>query len=110
MVRYNFASNNKRMNITGWGEYCKLDAGSRKSYFDIGTGSSGQTTTHEFFAYRSIPLRTLVDKGVVDVIIGDIMLHLDDMDGVNGARKLRKFKGTRDASEDTADAGDISWY
>jgi hypothetical protein len=55
-------------------------------------------------------LRVLIDKDIVDVIIGEMMFHPEDMDGITRARLLESFVPTLDSSEDGADAGDVSRY
>ena len=106
----NYSSHNKRMHIAKWTEYCELDAGAKKSFFEIGSSSGSQATLHAFAGPRSLPLRTLIDKDIVDIIIGDMMFHPEDMDGITRARLLARFVPTLDLSEDAADAGDVSRY
>jgi hypothetical protein len=52
----------------------------------------------------------LIDKKILDVIIGKMMFHLEDMDGITRARLLESLVSTLDSSEDAADAGDVSRY
>jgi hypothetical protein len=63
-----------------------------------------------FAAPRAPQLRVLIDKDIVDVIIGEMMFHPEDMDGITRARLLEKIVPTLDSSEDAADAGDVSRY
>jgi hypothetical protein len=63
-----------------------------------------------FAAPRARQLRVLIDKDIVDVIIGEMMFHPEDMDGITRARLLENFVPTLDSSEDAADAGDFSRY
>lgn len=67
-------------------------------------------TMNAFVASQTVLLRALVDKGIIDVIIGDMMLQPNYMDGANRSRTLRTFKGTLYTPEDPADAGDVSRY
>jgi hypothetical protein len=55
-------------------------------------------------------LRVLIDKDIADVIIGEMMFHPEDMDGITRTRLLESFVSTLDSSEDAADAGDVSRY
>lgn len=82
--------------------------GARKSYFDIGTSSSGNTTKNEFVASRTISLSVRIDKCIAYVIIGDMKFHPRDMDGVNQARRLSSFKSSLDLSEVRADSNNLS--
>ena len=106
----NYSSHNKQMHIAKWTEYCDLDAGAKKSFFDVGSRSGSQETFNAFSGPHSIPLCALIDKVIVDIIICDMMFHLEDMDGVARARLLARFVPTLDSSEDAADAGDVSRY
>lgn len=106
----NYSSHHKRMHSAKWTEYCGLDAETKKSFFEIGSSSGSQTTMHAFAGPRSIPLRALVDKDIVDIIIGDMMFHPEDMDGTTRARLLSSFVPTLDSSEDAANASGISRY
>ena len=59
---------------------------------------------------HSLPLRALINKDIVDIIIGDIMFHPEDMDGITQARLLASFVPTLYSSEDAADMGNVSRY
>jgi hypothetical protein len=65
---------------------------------------------HAFAAPRTPQLRVLTDKDIVDVIIGEMMFHPEDLDGITRTRLLESFVPTLDSSEDEADAGDVSRY
>jgi hypothetical protein len=65
---------------------------------------------HAFAAPRTPQVRVLIDKDIVDVLIGEMMFHPENMDGITRARLLESFAATLDASEDAADAGDVSPY
>jgi hypothetical protein len=65
---------------------------------------------HVFAGPRPPQLRVLIDKDIVDVIIGEMMFHREDMDGIIRALLLESFVRTLDSSEDAADAGDVSRY
>ena len=65
---------------------------------------------HAFSGPHSIPLHALIDKDIVDIIIGDMMFHIEDMVGITQARLLESFVPTLDYSEDAADAGNVSRY
>ena len=98
------------MHITKWNKYCELDASAKKLFFEIDSSSGSQATLHEFSRPHIIPLRTLTEKDIFDIITVDMMFHPEDMDGVTRARLLASFFPTLDSSEDAADAGDVSWY
>ena len=58
-----------------WTDYCELDSGAKNSFFDISSSSGPQATMHEFSGPHNLPLRALIDKDIVDIIIVDIMFH-----------------------------------
>jgi hypothetical protein len=95
------------MHSTQWAEYREPEPSAKKSFFDIGAISGSQTTMHAFAAPRTPQLRVLINKDIVDVIIGEMMFHPEDMDGITRARLLESFVPTLDSSKDAADAGDI---
>jgi hypothetical protein len=105
----NYSSHHRRMRSTQRAEYRELQPSAKELFFGIGTISGSQTTMHAFAAPRTPQLRVLIDKDIVDVIIGEMTLHRDDMDGITRARLLEIFVPTLDSSEDAADAGDVSW-
>jgi hypothetical protein len=82
----------------------------KKSFFDNGTISGSQTTMHAFAAPRIPQVSVLIDKDILDVIIGEMMFHPEDMDEITRARLLESFVPTLDSSEDAGDAGNVSWY
>jgi hypothetical protein len=106
----NYSSHHTRMHSTQWAEYRSLEASAKKSFFDIGTIFSSQTTMHAFAAPRTPQVSVLIDKDIVDVIIGEMMFHPEDMDGITQARLLESFVPTLDSSEDAIDAGKVSRY
>ena len=106
----NFSSHNKRMYSAKWTEYCEMDTAAKRYFFNIGSSSGSQATVHAFSGPHSLPLRALIDKDIVDIIIGDMMFHLEDMDGITRARLLTRFVPALDSSEDAADAGNVSRY
>eukprot|EP00171_Calliarthron_tuberculosum_P001131 IDg1131t1 len=59
---------------------------------------------------RVLPKRVLIDKGIVDVIIGDMMFHSEDMNGVSRARFLESSASTLDPSEAAQDSSNASRY
>jgi hypothetical protein len=106
----NYSSHHRLMHSPQWAEYRELEPSAKKSFFDIGTISGSQTKMHAFAAPRTPQLRVLIDKDIVDVIIGEMMFHPEDMDGITRARLLECLVPTINSSEDAADAGDVSRY
>jgi hypothetical protein len=106
----NYSSHHTRMHSTQWAGYRELEASAKKSFFDNGTISSSQTMMHAFAAPRTPQVSVLIDKDIIDVIIGKMMFHPEDMDGITRARLLESFVPTLDSSEDVADASDVNWY
>ena len=106
----NVSLHNKRVHSAKWTKYCELDTGKKKLFFNIGSISGSQATMHVFASPHSLPLGALIDNYIVDIIIGDMMFHPEDMDGITQARLLASFVLTLDSSEDAADAGNVSWY
>ena len=76
----NFSSHNNCMHSAKWNEYCELDSGTNNLFFDIGGSSGSQATMHVFTGPHTLPLRALIDKDIVNIIIGDMMFHPEDMD------------------------------
>ena len=70
-----FSSHNKCMHSAKWTEYYELDSGANNSFFDIGSSSGSQATMQAFAGPHTLPLHALIDKYIVDIIIGDMMLH-----------------------------------
>ncbi|CAK9204250.1 unnamed protein product [Sphagnum troendelagicum] len=93
----NYSSHHTRTHSTQWAEYRELEASVKKSFFDNGTVSSSQTTMHAFVAPRTPQVSVLIDKDIVDVIIGEMMFHPEDMDGITRARLLESFVPTLDS-------------
>ena len=46
--RDNLSPHNKRMHSGKWTEYCELDTGAKKSFFNIGSISGSHATVHAF--------------------------------------------------------------
>ena len=69
----NYSSHNRRMHSAKFTEYCELDIGAKKSFFNIGTISGSHATMHAFSSPHSLPLRALINKDIVNIIIGDMM-------------------------------------
>jgi hypothetical protein len=86
------------MHRTQWAEYHELEPRAKKSFFDVGTIFGSQTTMHAFAAPRTAQLRVLIDKDIVDVIIGEMIFHPEDVDGITRARLLENFVPTLDLS------------
>ena len=59
---------------------------------------------------HTLPLCVLIDNDIVNIIIGDMMFHPEDMVGITRARLLAIFVPTLDSSEDAADAVNVSRY
>lgn len=54
---------------------------------------------------RSRPLHVLIDENIVDVIIGEMTFHSEDMGGISWARLLTSFEPTLDSSDEDSDNG-----
>ena len=78
--------------------------------FDIGSGSHGHATMYAYFVPHNITLYPLIDKVIVNVIIGNTTFHPNDMGGVSWAHILRTFVATFNSLEDVTDADDSSRY
>ena len=66
-------------------EYCELDSGAKNSFFGIGSSSRSQANVHALSGLHTLPLRALIDKDILDIIIGDMMFHPEDMVGITRA-------------------------
>jgi len=106
----NYSSHHMRMHSTQWAEYRELEASAKNLFFDNGTIFGSQTTMHAFAAPCTPHVSVLIDKDIVNVIIGEMMFHLEDMDGITRAHLLESFVPTLDSSKDAANAGDVSRY
>ena len=71
----NFSLYNKSMHIAKWNKYCELDSGAKNSFFHIGSSSGSQAMMYVFTGPHTLPLCELVDKDIVNIIIGDMMFH-----------------------------------
>ena len=98
------------MHITKWTKYCELDSGVNNSFSNIGSRSGSQEIMHAFAEPHSLHLRALINKDIVDIIIGYMMFHPEDMFGITRARLLASFVPNLDYSEDAADTGNVSRY
>ena len=106
----NYVLHHTRMHSTQWAAYRELEPSAKRTFFGIGTISGSQTTMHAFATPRTPQLHFLIDKDIVDVIIGEMMFHPKDMDGITQACLLKSFVPTLNSSEDAADASNVSWY
>ena len=93
-----------------WTEYCEIDTGAKKTFLKIGNSSGSQATMNAFDGPHSLPLRALIDKDIVNIIIGNMMFHPEDMDKITRARLLGSFVLTLYSSADAVDAGNVSRY
>ena len=55
-----------------------------------------------------LPLRKLIDKEIVNIIIGNMMFHPEVLEGITLSRLLESFVPTLYYSEDAADVGNVS--
>ena len=106
----NYLSHHMRMHGAKWIEYCGLDLEAKKTFFDIGSSSRSHAMMHAFSRPRVLPLRLLINKDIINVIIGNMMFHPEDKNGISRSHLLSSFAPTLDLSENAADAGNISWY
>lgn len=79
----NYFLHHERMHRAKWGEYCGVDADEKKTFFELCRSSVSQATMHAFFEPCALPLRALIDKDIVDTVIGDMMFHPEDMNGTS---------------------------
>ena len=106
----NFSLHIQRMHSSKWTGYCKLYSVAKNSFFDIGSSSGSQATMNVFAGPHTLPLRELIDKDIIDIIIVDMMFQPEDMVGITQARLLTRFVLTLDSSEDAAGEGNFSRY
>lgn len=59
-------------------------------------------------ALRVLQIDLLIDAGIVEIIIGDMRFHPDDIDGIAHPSDF-SFMPKLDDSEEDASTGDISW-
>ena len=78
----NYSSHNKWMHVAKWTKYFYLEAHTKKSFFDIGRICVLHITLYEYAGPNSLPLRTLVDKEIIDIIIGEMIFYTENLYGI----------------------------
>lgn len=54
-----------------WKEYSELTSGEKTSFFDDNVPVVYRNTIKSHFGASQVPVKLFVDKGIVDVIVGD---------------------------------------
>lgn len=98
---YNYKYHLQRHHEANWDEYKSLSVYNRKSLFSVGQNGA-QASIHVFMAPGFLPIYLFIDAMIVEIIIGDMLFHPYDIDGVSHIRALVHFKPTLDDSEDYA--------
>eukprot|EP00171_Calliarthron_tuberculosum_P003508 IDg3508t1 len=62
------------------------------------------TTLHAYGSSRNLPVSHLINKDIIEVIIGDMLFHSDDVDDFTHARAMQAFQSTLDESEEDVNA------
>lgn len=71
------------MHSTKWLEYCGLDAAEKNIFFEFGSRSSSHITMDLFIRPHAFPFCVLMNKYIVDIIIGNKMFLSEDLNVVS---------------------------
>ena len=86
-----FKAHMKEQHKAKFAEYSALSSEARAVFFDAATQSTGQMTMFAFGEARRSSIRFLFDRDIIEVIIGEMMWHPDDIDGLTHARMMAPF-------------------
>ena len=86
-----FKTHMKKQHKARFSEYSALSSEARAVFFDVATQSTNQMTMFTFGEARRSSIQFLFDRGIIEVIIGDMMWHPDDIDGLTHARMMAPF-------------------
>lgn len=90
-----------------WNEYSALNQTEKASYFDANAPVVHRNTIKSYFGGSQVPIQLLVDKDIVDVIIGDMLFQDDDNnEEITKERALSIFEDVLDPSEGNRDGCD----
>ena len=90
--RFNyFETHMKEQHKARFAEYYALSSDARAVFFDVATQSTNQMTMFAFGEARRSSIQFLFDRGIIEVIIGDMMWHLDDIDRLTHAWMMAPF-------------------
>ncbi|CAK9209291.1 unnamed protein product [Sphagnum troendelagicum] len=90
-----------------WNEYSALNQTEKASYFDANAPVVHPNTIKSYFGGSQVPIQLLVDKDIVDVIIGDMLFQDDDNnEEITKERALSIFEDILDPSEGNRDGCD----
>ena len=92
-----------------WEEYSELSGSEKAGFFDDNAPVVHCNTIKSHFGGLQAPVQLFVDKGIVDVIIGDMLFQEDDAnEDITKERALSIFGNVLDALEaNDADAADV---
>ena len=88
----NFNSHHETQHSLTWERYQALSHAEKVKFFDVKIRS--EDTLHRFFGDMSTSLHFTIDSNIIDVIIGDMLFHPDDHNGVTHANALKLFEKT----------------
>ena len=95
----NYESHIKTQHAQKWEEYRKLQTAEKEAFFVDHSVPWVETMTAHF---EGGALQYLISKSIVEVIIGELLFHPDDVEGVTHSRALSHFKlrSVENASDD----------
>ena len=94
-----------------WKEYSALNESEKASYFDENAPFVHRSTIESHFGGSQVPVQLFVDKGFVDVIIGNMLFQDDDSnDETTKERALSIFEDVLDLSEGNCDGCDYPTF
>ncbi|BBN17363.1 hypothetical protein MPTK1_7g13940 [Marchantia polymorpha subsp. ruderalis] len=90
-----------------WKEYSALSQSEKASYFDTNAPIVHRNTIKSHFGGSQVPIQLFVDKGIVDVIIGDMLFQDGDSnENITKERALSIFEDVLEPSEGNCDGCD----
>lgn len=92
-----------------WKEYFKLSSSEKASFFDSNALIALCSTIKSHFGGSQAPTKILVDKDIVDMIIGDMHFQYDDSnEEIMKERALRTFGEVLHPSENNYEAANVA--
>jgi hypothetical protein len=87
-----FKNHHESQHSLTWERYQALSHAEKVKFFDVNVKS--EDTLHRFFGDTSTSLHFTIDSNIIDIIIGDMLFHPDDHNGITQANALKLFEKT----------------
>jgi hypothetical protein len=105
-----FKAHMEQQHSEKWKDYQELSPEAKKKFFDLPKttpkNNGSQMSMFAFAEARQHKLTYLLDRDIVEVVIGDMLFHPDDIHGITHSRAMAPFINMLD--EDTEVAGESS--